>query len=390
MKKILYNILLLTAISAVFSACHPLNETYEKLGPLPVPTVPVLPAQSLTLTLAAADYTTLDTGNYAYKSKYFKTKDDAAVSIPTILAKKYANYADKSSATVTYATAPITVKLADSTFNTVAYTLVNPDDYLLVPGNTFIDFSASQILKWLGIKYPNAAPNQLAVLTFIYFESGSTATVTQSFLFLNGAWQKIYTISPAQYASVGKGGTNNDFSSGDAALLPTYFNTFLKADPAVSVTAKVGDVRYISYKYFGGGTFQRVMPLTFDGANWTTTSLPQSLVFAKTSGTWIADNTISYTLVTADYTTISNIPDVAAADAITNLKAHGNFSQQGGSTAAWTDDQINAGIAVILKAKYPGAVVDQKFVVTISVYNGSATVNLTHTLKYDGTNFVKA
>ncbi|SDE26123.1 hypothetical protein SAMN05216464_10514 [Mucilaginibacter pineti] len=385
MKKILMNILGIAAIATAISACHPMNKTYEAIGPVPTPNGT---PQTFVLTLAAADYTSLDTGNYAYKSKSFNTKDDAAASIPTILAKKYPNYADKSNVTVTYATQPITVKPADSVFNNVAYTLVNPDDYLLLPGNTFIDFSASQILKWLVVKYPNAAANQLAVLTFIYYESGATATVTQSFLFQNGAWQKIYTISPAQYASVGKGGTNNNFSSGDAALLPAYFNTFLKADPAVSVTAKAGDVKYVSYKYFGGGTFQRVKALTFDGTNWTTTSLPQSLSFIKGNGVWVADNTVSYTLVTADYTTISNIDGVASADAIANLKAHGNFSQQSGSTSAWTDAQINAGIAVILKAKYPAAVVDQKFVVTISVYNGSATVNLTHTLKYDGTTFV--
>jgi hypothetical protein len=358
-----------------------MNATYDAIGPVPTPNGT---PQTFNVTLAAADYGKLPTGNYAKTSLNFKTKDDAAAGIPIILAANYPNYADKSSATVTYAVPSLSVKPADSTFAKVAYTLVNPSDYTLIPGNKFIDFSAAQILTWLPLKYPNPVANQLAVLTFIYFESGSTATVTQSFLYLNGAWQKIYTISAAQYTSIGKGGTNNDFASGDAPLLPAYFNTFLKADPAVSVTAKPGDVQYVSYKYFGGGTFQRVMPLTFDGTNWITTSLPQSLAFVKTSGTWVADNTVSYSLVTADYTTISNIPGVASDAAILNLQQHGNFSISGAT--AWTNDQIAAGIAVVLKAKFPAAAVNQKFVVTYSTYNGS-NGTASQTLQYNGTTF---
>lgn len=376
------NILGIAAIATALSACHPMNDTYDAIGPVPTPNGK---PQTFNVTLAAADYGKLPTGNYAKTSLNFKTKDDAAASIPIVLSANYPNYADKSSATVTYATPPLSVKLADSTFANVAYTLVNPTDYTLIPGNKFIDFSATQILQWLPLKYPNPVANQLAVLTFIYFESGSTATATQSFLYLNGVWKKIYTISPAQYTSIGKGGTNNDFASGDVPLLPAYFNTFLKADPAIAATAKAGDVQYISYKYFGGGTFQRVMPLTFDGNNWTTTSLPQSLAFVRTNGTWIADNTVSYSLVAADYTTIGNIPNIASDAAILNLQQHGNFSVSGAT--AWTNDQIAAGIVVVLKAKFTTAVANQKFIVTYSIFGGSGNT-ASQTFQYNGTTFV--
>lgn len=386
MKKIYY-FLAFIAVASAFGACNPLDKTYKELGPVPAPKAT---AASVTITLAAADYALLPATNYAKTSFSFKTQDDAKTGIPVILNSKYPTYGEKSSATVTYGSAVPTIQPADSLFKDVAYTLVNPTDYTLIPGNTFIDFSAAQIITWLGLKYPNAVPNQLAVLTFIYYESGSTATVTQSFLYLNNVWQKLYTISAAQYTSIGKGGTSNDFSSSDAPLLQNYLNAFLKADPAIMATAKFGDIKYVSYKYFvtSANTFQRVMALEFDGTNWVNTSVPATLAFAKTNGTWVADNTVTYSLVAADYTTIANIPNASAnAQAIDNLKQHGNFSLSGAT--AWADAEINAGIVVVLKAKYPTAVKDQKFVITYSAYNG-ATISVTKTFVYDGTTFAIA
>lgn len=386
MKRILRNLMLLTAIAAVFSACHPENKLYDAIGPVPTPNGT---PQTFTLTLAAADYGILDTSNYANKTLSFKTSADAASSIPVILTKKYPNYADKSSVLVTYAVPPVTVAVADSVFKDIAYTLVDPTDYLLLPGNKFSDFSASQVLAWLPYKYPAPVANQLAVLTFIYYESGATATVTQSFLYLNSAWKKIYTISATQYASIGKGGTSNDFAAADAANLVAYFNTFLKADAAVAATAKAGDMQYISFKYYGGSaakTYQRVMPLTFDGTNWGTASLPQSLTFARTVGVWVADNTVNYTLAAADYTYIGTTTAGTAA-ARANVAQYGDFNLNATAPTGWTDADLQAAIIAVLAHKYPTAVANQKFVITYAAYNGS-TISVTKTYIYNGTTFV--
>ncbi|MDO3641732.1 hypothetical protein [Mucilaginibacter sp. L3T2-6] len=385
MKKILFNISVLAAIAFVFSACHPMNKTYEAIGPVPTPSGT---PQTFSITLATSDYAYLPTSNYAKTTLSFKTKDDAAASIPVILAAKYPNYANKSSANVTYNFSPVTIKLADSVFANVAYTLTD-DDYLLLPNNKYTDFSASQILKWLPYKYPDASPNQLALLTFNYYESGVQSVQTQSFLFLNGIWVKIYTISQAQYQSVGKGGTFNDFSSSDAANLPNYFNTFLKADPAVTALAKVGDVQYVSYKYFGSGvTSQRVLPLTFNGTNWITTSTTATLTFALTSGTWIADNTVNYTLTSADYTYIATQTTTGTADSRSDLGKYGDFTITGNGSSVWSDADVQAAIIALLKHLYPAAAVNQKFVMTYKAYNG-ATVTLVKTFQYNGTTFVQ-
>lgn len=396
MKKI-FNLIAVLAVALSFTACHPLdNSAYKELGDLPSPVIPPTVVTG-TLTLATADYGLLPATNYARTSLYFRTLDDAKASIPTILAAKYPTYANRSSVTVTYSNVPPTVTPADSVFANIAYTL-QPADYTLNGGTTtFTNFSASQIITWLGIKYPAAVANQLAVITFNYFEAGATTTgVTQSFLYLNGAWTKLYYITNAQFASIGKGGTNNNFATADNASIPAYLNAFLKADPSVMFNAKAGDVRYVSYKHFKNATTnptvaavtsQRVAVLTYDGSNWVTTPFPAApLAFAKNNGVWVADNTVNYTLTRPNHVAIADYNTGATAAAIANLRSFGNFSLSGGT--AWTDAQVTTGIALFLKANYTTAVAAQKFVISYLAYNGTATVSQTKTFTYNGTDFV--
>lgn len=384
MKKIYY-FLAFIAVATAFSACNPLDKTYKQLGDLPAPTGN---PQSFNLTLAASDYALLPATNYAQKSLNFKVKDDAAASIPTILASKYPNYANKSSANVTYALPSGNVKVADSLFTNVAYTVTNADYYtVLAPTAKYLEFTTAQAEQFLSQKYAPVKANQLSLLTYLYFESGITpaaVTTTDTYIYINGAWVKGYTLTPAQYASVGF--PYNDFAKADVPNLPKYFNAILKADIGLTAKATVNQVVYVSFKYYDGSNFQRVMAFTFNGTDWVTSAPSASLSFVKTNGAWAADNTVTYSLVTADYTTIANLPNASAnASAIDNLKQHGNFSISGGT--AWADAEINAGIVVILKAKYATAVKDQKFVVTYSAYNG-ANLSVTKTFQYDGTTFV--
>jgi len=389
MKRIYY---LLAFIAIAFSACNPLDSTYKQLGSLPTPTAP---ATAVTITLTAADYGLLPSADYAKTSLSYKTKADAAVSIPAILAAKYPTYGEKSSATVTYALTPVqSVRPPDTLNADVAITLnTTPTNDYIFPGNTFSDLSATAVLNYLAYKYPTPAANQLVVLTYLYFESGKTASsgtlTTDSFLYLNGTWTKIYRISNAQYALTNNG-LNNWFVANDAANLVSYFNTFLKADPTVMLTAKFGDIKYISYRYLT--TYQRVLGLTFDGTNWVNTSTPLTLSFVKTNGVWVADNTVTYKLTTADYTSINTsalMANINIATARANVASFGDFNIQTplSATTGWNDADINSVIAVILGVDFPTAVANQKFNVTYLAYNG-ATISVVKTFVFNGTTFV--
>jgi len=375
MKKLHY---LIAFIALTFTACKK---------------QPVIPTgaytKSLSVTLTQSDYKSLGSTVYSSKSYNFNTLADAKTYIPTILDSKYPQLGDGSTAMVTFTLAAPVVTLADSTNANTAYTLTAAD-YLLLPGNKFTDFSTAQMLSWLPYKYPNPVANQLAVLTYTYFESGATSNsgipATDAFLYLNGSWQKIYRISAAQYTSVGRG-VNNWFIATDVPVLLNYLNTFLKADTKVMATAHVGDVIYVNYRYLT--TYQKVMPLTYDGTNWVNIATNASFSFMKSGGKWAPDNTVFYTIVQADYTTISN-STLGTVAGRTNIASFPDFNTSAPTDATyWSDADIQAGLILVLKAKYGStALVNQKFVVTYAVYNFGVVTNRTKTYMYDGTNFV--
>jgi len=408
MKKTYYQLAFAAlAIATGFTSCKPLDKTFDDIGPKA--TAVVAAPTSATLTLADADYGILPNTNPAQGAHFFVSANDALTSIPTILNTKYSTAIEKSTVSVTFGIGPVvpSIKLIDSVFTHEAYTLTNAD-YTLLPKNTFTDFSDAQLITWfpyagnptnaVGTSYGAPGNSTQAVVTFNYFANSTNTVQTYSYLYTGGVWKKDYFLTPAQYASIGKGGNNNDFAAADIANLPSYFNTFLKADPSVSATAKVNDVQYVSYKYYGGSaanTFQRVMPMAFDGTNWVAGQKIVTATFTKTNGVWVGttDNSVTYTLTSANYTTIAAIPNIGSAAAIANL-SHGNFAIAAGSAVTtttddgvrWTDAQIAAGAATILKTLYPTAAANQKFFANVAVYGGYTTESVEFI--FDGTNFV--
>jgi len=397
MKK-LYYLLSLAALTA-FSACNPLDKTYKEIGSLPSPAT-IIPKRVVdtTFTLATSDFKLLPSTNPASTAGTFISKDDASTSIPSILTKRFVNILDKSKAVVTYGLTPTTIKVADTVFSHVAYT-VTPADYVAaatITKTTFKDYSDAQVLLFLTYLYPNPVANQLSVLTYTYYASGVTPSsgvpATDSFLYLNGSWVKIYTVSNAQYASIGRA-NYNQFVAADEPNIGGYLAALLKSDPTVSgLSPKVGDVKYVSYNQYVSSTkstFQRVLPLTFDGVNWGTAPLQQTLLFSYSLGVWsvVADNTITYKLVTADYAFIkgTTVNVQAARD---NVAQYGDFniSTPLSTTTGWSDADINSVIALILAKDFPNAVANQTYVITYAAYNG-ATISVTKTFIFDGTTF---
>ena len=398
------------AIAAVtaFSACNPLDKSYKDLGALPKPAT-IIPKRLLdtTFTLANGDYALLPASSPAKTAGTFKLKDSAAIDIPLILSAKVSNILDKSKAKVTFGLTPTTIKIADSLYSHVAYT-VQTTDYAAASGvtkTTFKDYSDAQVLLFLTWLYPTPQANQLAVLTYTYYLSGVTPSAgvltTDSFLYLNGAWMKIYTVSNAQYASIGHA-SYNQFVSADEGNIPGYLATFLKNDVSVSaLSPKVGDVKYVSYNEYVSSTkstFQRVLPLTFDGANWTTSPLLQTLAFSYAvstsnlnTGKWsvVADNLVTYTLVAADYAYMGNNTAAGSAAGRANIVQYPDFNVSAATDATyWSDTDIQGALITFLKNKYPTAVANQLFAITYTQYYKGATSNVTKTFKFDGSNFV--
>jgi hypothetical protein len=370
MKKIFY---VLALIALGFTACQKqpnlLPSSYTKM---------------MTLTLQQSDYQLLPSTAYPHSTFTFDNTADANTYIPQILNARDPQLGNGSTASVTYTVSAPYLKVADSVYKDVAYTLTNAD-YLLLPGNKYTDFSSAQILTWLPYKYPTAVANQLALLTFNYYNSNTTVQ-TFSFLYQGGAWKQIYTISPAQYAAVGRG-AYNQFTAADNANLAAYFNGFLKADVAVMATAKYGDIQYVSFDYYGGGTFQRVLPLIYNGTAWVTTAtVNNTLAFVKSNGAWIADPTVYYTLTTADTKLIgnpngTNNQTIGTSAQRANLYQYGDFSN-------WAAADLNNAIILVLKTDFPNPKVNVNYKVTYLNYTGGTDVPTVLTFQYNGTTWV--
>jgi len=375
-KNILY---ILSLVSLLFVACDPLDDSIKDIQPNPANTKTI----ALTITSTYNSVAAANTG------------------IAATLNKDYLQMPNGTKANVVYNMRPVAVKLADSVFANVQYT-VTADDYTngapAVGNGTFKTYNTTQVLAFLDWKFPKATTpvNKLVLLTYQFFQSNATpsagVTLTEAFLLTEAGWQKIYLVSAAQYALLARG-INNAFTSADVATLPTYFNNFLKADPNTPMP-KVGDLKYISYKYQQSGSIihQKVYTLIYDGVNWTTTPTPvASLPFLKKNGTWIPDPTVYYTLIRADYNTIG-ASNAGTAAGRTNLAQFGSFDVSGGANN-WTEAHIAEGLIVVLNAKFAAAPVDETvtYNVTYALFRGSGPTGIKQFVKAaDGFKLVPA
>ncbi len=371
MKKIYY---LLAFAMLAFTACQ--KQPYVTPNPLVKTQV-----DNLAFTLAPADYALLPSGVYAATSNNFNSTTDADNYIPQILAAKEPAYvADKSTAVVTYTLAAPSVSVADSLFNDLTYT-VTPADYTAT-GSKFGDYTPAEVLAFLAYKYPTPATNQLAIITYVLY-TGVDNTVTNSFLYINGAWKLIYQISPAQYTLAGEG-KFDQFEAADLPKLAGEFNFFLKNDFTIADTVKAGDVEYVSYAYFASSkAYQKVLALTYNGSNWGVITTQGTANFLKTNGAWAAVlplPTITHTINAADVTLIAN-STVSTAGNRSNLGKYGDFS-------SWSTADLDAAFILVLTTDYTTPQTNTNYNVIFLDYLNSTDVPTTYTFQWSGTAWV--
>lgn len=371
MKKIYY---LLVFVAFAFTACQKEPALHS-----------VMPSEVKTLafTLQQSDYQLLPSSAYPSKTFTIDNDNDAEQYIPVILNSKYANLSNGSTAAVTYTRTALYFKpTADSLYADVAYTLT-PADYLLLPGNTYTDFSIAQVLKWLPYKYPNPVANQLALLTFTPYPA--TLTPPYSFLYLNGTWKQIYTITPAEYTAVGLG-KYDQFTSANDATLPSILSALVKTDITIQDTVKAGDIEYISFDYYGSDSkaYQRVMPLQYDGSNYVALKTSTAVLnFIKKGGTWIFVQplpVVAYTLTAADVTLIAN-STIGTSGQRSNLASYGDFS-------GWAAADLNSAMILVLTADFKTPQQNTNYEVTYLNYTGGSDVKTVLTFQWDGTKWV--
>lgn len=361
MKKIFY---LALAISSAFimQSCEPMEDIYKDLDANSIDAIGI---KDLQLRLTTTDYANLKGVNGAgnsYKNNSFISEDTAKAFVPTILAKKYPYLGEKASILVTYDLGNVNTKLKTP----VVATATNNNYESVTGGTRFQNFnSEAQVIA--GARLYNATPVQGDVVKLTYKWASNTANdTTSNVLFLNNSWNVAYTLSLAEYKSMGQSYAN--FST--VATANSYLPVFVKNKYPYKTTE--GSLVYIVWDLYSGVTTTSVTILKYVNGVWTVNNgtTEATLKFSKTNGVWVPDNTIKYTLTTDDHKYLSKfITD--NENGKTNIASYGNFDLQRFKTP-----DIYKHLGAFLKDKYPTAAIGQKYLLTYKTYNPSANVDV--------------
>ncbi|WP_405412159.1 hypothetical protein [Maribacter sp. Asnod1-A12] len=230
------------------------------------------------------------------------------------------------------------------------------------------NYTETIVVEYIGGSYVSSSsePNVVLVET--------TAIVVKN----NGDWENPYVFSDEDYEVLEQGYGN--FDSGSIYKLDIFLESLYPF-------AQAGDVAPVQYEFYNGSTSTKYGVSIFDGDKWELTPdvIETSFQYGFSNGEWEPDNTIAYSLLSADYATLGADASLAELfpSAAANLNSFGNFNRQGGSTT-WTDEALLAAFNILLDNIDSSAAEGQKYLLSIDVYNGSSAIETFTVIKTDG------
>ncbi|MCW3787583.1 hypothetical protein [Plebeiibacterium sediminum] len=410
MKKIL-NIYILIAI--IFASCDPMEDIYDKVED----EQPLTNVQQLEYTLTDDDYEAMGSsyGN-------FSNSMPAAENLPAFLAEKYATLDESSSINITYNFYQGSLSYLNTLANSDQYELSSSDYNSFgteygEPGyydNFAWNMPADDYLPdFLLALYPDAEDGQLALITYEYYDNGSSI-VSEFYAFDGTAWSAsegglpegvvLYSLTADDYDSMGEDsglpGRYNNFSS--SAEPEDYLPTFLEIN---NPYAQEGDMIAVLYKYYSGSTSTRGKQYTYTNGVWEEyqSTIEKTDQYILTASGWIFDPTVQYEMVAADYQIIVDYVKNSIGEEY--LDSYGTAEDYFGASAYYNEFRINEGYyeasefsswqeAVsesiqtgLLPSIFPEAVaqvegVDVFYIVSFEAYAGSM---VTHTMTFQCT-----
>lgn len=209
---------------------------------------------------------------------------------------------------------------------------------------------------------------------FVIDENASVSTIeeTKVFAYTNGEWDLPYMLPENSYTEE-FGQRFNNFGDEEEAL--SKIAIFLGREFPY---ATEGEFKAVGYKFYNGeATVTEYANFVFEGGDWSAipSVVSDSLQFGFEDGMWVPDNTINYTLTSADY---SIIADALAGNAdlstqIASMERYSNFDRRPGASAYWSDADILLAMQALLNEIAPNAEEGQKYLVTFDIYNGTNT-----------------
>lgn len=218
---------------------------------------------------------------------------------------------------------------------------------------------------------------------------GESVPTNKDYYVYNGsAWAKsdVITIQTSDYDEMGAPGKYDNFSSD--VLPQDYIPSYLSAKVAYP---QIGDIKYVSYKYYSGGLSTVIGKFEYSG-QWdiVSTIVEKTDPFSVGPNGWSLDPTVYLTMAAADYQLIvdyvketygdSFVDSYGTADYYYGAGAYyKNFDIRDGkydsSFASW-QEAIREAISKYLPLKYPNASaqvagIDVIYNITFTTYSGA-------------------
>lgn len=216
-----------------------------------------------------------------------------------------------------------------------------------------------------------------------------TKELKQSYYkYSSGAWAvatDAYALTADDYDSMGtSSGQPGKYNNFDSTMsIDTYVTKFLTINYPYALD---GDTMKVLYKYYSstsGSTGTRGNLYTYTDGAWVayTSTIATSLQFGFDGTNWVPDNTIKYTLVSADYAYMSTAlagNSFFANVSLTSLAKYNDYDYN------WSDAQILYSLDVLLDYKDPTAEDGQKYLITYLLYDNGTNDVVRNLIKENG------
>jgi len=178
---------------------------------------------------------------------------------------------------------------------------------------------------------------------------------TTLFALTNNYWDVPFTLAPDDYTEMGQNYPN--FSDEDLAWYRIAI--FLETEYPY---AEAEDMVAVSYDLYDSGVTTKYVNFVFNGSTWDAipSVVESAIQFGHDGDVWVPDNTINYTLTSADYELVGN-------------GRYGNFDVRAGKAEESEEVRLEK-INTILLNNFPGAAEGQKYNVFYNVYSGANEV----------------
>ncbi|SDX97508.1 hypothetical protein SAMN05444411_11326 [Lutibacter oricola] len=172
---------------------------------------------------------------------------------------------------------------------------------------------------------------------------------------LTDKWDVPFTLTADDYTAMGQSYPN--FSDEELA----WYRIAIYLESAFPY-AEAEDMTAVSYDLYSGSVETEYVNFVFDGDKWigTPSVVAKTIKFGNDGSMWVPDNTIKYTLTSADYELVGN-------------GYYGNFDVRSGK-AEETEEVRLEKINTILLNNFPAMEEGQKYAVTYNVYSGANEV----------------